>query len=154
MKWIGLLGGMSWESSIEYERMINIAVRERLGGAHSADVVIRSFDFAEIENPSVDRRLGRRDRGRRPAGGPVHTVGLLGTRYTMEQAFYCERLAERHGLDVRVPPESDRTMVHEVIYGESVGPGLVGTRNSTCQSRGFIRHPLWNHKTCPRQGVG
>ncbi|GEM_PF-4104156 len=49
MKRIGLLGGMSWESSIEYERLINHEVRRRLGGTHSGDLVIRSYDFAAIE---------------------------------------------------------------------------------------------------------
>lgn len=166
MKRIGLLGGMSWESSIEYERLINQAVRERLGGVHSADLVIRSFDFAVVErlqaagdwNSAGDllaaaaadlERAGAEllvlctntmhqvaDRieaattvpfvhiadatalAVRTAG--VRTVGLLGTRYTMERAFYRDRLAERHGLDVRIPDEPDRSVVHDVIYDELV----------------------------------
>lgn len=166
MKRIGLLGGMSWESSIEYERIINEEVRRRLGGVHSADLVIRSFDFAEIERLQAADRWD--DAGRvlanaaqvleaagaeiillctntmhRVAGAiedaiavpllhiadatalavraaGVERVGLLGTRYTMEQAFYRDRLVERHGLDVRVPDAAGRTLVHDVIYGELV----------------------------------
>ncbi len=166
MKRIGLLGGMSWESSIEYERIINEEVRRRLGGVHSADLVIRSFDFAEVEAlqaadrwDEAGRLLAGAARSLASAGAEllvlctntmhrvadaveaatevpllhiadataaavgaagVHTVGLLGTRYTMEQAFYRDRLVERHGLDVRVPDEADRALVHEVIYDELV----------------------------------
>ncbi len=166
MKRIGLLGGMSWESSIEYERLINEAVRERLGGVHSADLVIRSFDFAVVERlqaagdwdgagdllaaaASDLERVGAEllvlctntmhqvaDRIEAATTVPlvhiadataqavqtagVHTVGLLGTRYTMERPFYRDRLAERHGLDVRIPDEPDRSVVHEVIYDELV----------------------------------
>lgn len=165
MKTIGLLGGMSWESSVEYERMINRGVRARLGGTHSADLIVRSYDFAVIEQLQVDgdwdragallaadaRRL--QDAGAdvivlctntmhvvAPAieaaldvpflhladataaavlASGVATVGLLGTRYTMEQDFYRDRLAS-HGIDVLVPDEPDRTTVHDVIYGELV----------------------------------
>jgi aspartate racemase len=163
---VGLLGGMSWESSVEYERMINQAVRERLGGLHSADLLVRSFDFARIEAlqsagdwdgagrllADAARELvaaGARllalctntmhrvaDLVEEAAGVPllhiadatadavrgagVGTVGLLGTRYTMEQPFYRDRLAARHGLDVRIPGEADRALVHRVIYEELV----------------------------------
>ena len=61
MRTIGLLGGMSWESSIEYERIINTEVRRRLGGTHSADLLIRSYDFAEIEEMQEENRKLRRD---------------------------------------------------------------------------------------------
>ncbi len=165
MKRIGLLGGMSWESSIEYERMINEGVRARLGGVHSADLVIRSYDFAEIE--ALQAAGDWDEAGRRLAQDAVHlenagaeiivlctntmhvvashieaaisgeflhladttadavvaagvaTVALLGTRYTMEQDFYRGRL-EAKGLEVVVPDEPDRTMVHDVIYDELV----------------------------------
>lgn len=166
MKCIGLLGGMSWESSIEYERLINIEVRRRLGGTHSADLVIRSFDFAEIEALQAAGRwdtaadvLAGAARGLAQAGAQLlvlctntmhkvadaveaatdvpflhiadataaavrlsglQRVGLLGTRYTMEQPFYRDRLVQRHGLDVLVPDEPDRTTVHDVIYEELV----------------------------------
>lgn len=165
MKTIGLLGGMSWESSIEYERMINEGVRDRLGGVHSADLVIRSYDFARIE---ALQAAGEWDRAgdllaadaalleaagaeiillctntmhlladrieaaigveflhladataAAVIGAGIQRVALLGTRYTMEQAFYRSRL-ERHGLDVLVPDEPDRTMIHDVIYDELV----------------------------------
>jgi aspartate racemase len=165
MRRIGLLGGMSWESSIEYERIINTEVRARLGGTHSADLVVRSYDFARIEALqaaddwaaagallAADARL-LQDAGAELivlctntmhrvaadieaaidvpflhladataaaaiAAGTL-AVGLLGTRYTMEQAFYRERL-EQHGLRVLVPDEPDRTTVHDVIYRELV----------------------------------
>lgn len=166
MRTIGLLGGMSWESSIEYERLINTEVRARLGGVHSASLVIVSYDFAEIENlqavgdwAEAARVLAagalRLERAgaelivlctntmHRVAGAieaavgvpflhigdatglavraaGLSTVGLLGTRYTMEQDFYRGRLAERFGLGVVVPDEADRALVHRVIYDELV----------------------------------
>jgi aspartate racemase len=166
MRRIGLLGGMSWESSVEYERMINQAVRERLGGTHSADLLVRSFDFAEVEAlqeagdwADAGRLLADAARLLESAGcellvlctntmhrvaddvqaavdvpllhiadatgaavraAGVRRVGLLGTRYTMEQPFYRDRLADRHGLEVVVPEEPDRSLVHDVIYEELV----------------------------------
>ena len=165
MKTIGLLGGMSWESSIEYERIINTEVRRRLGGTHSADLLIRSYDFHEVEAlqeagdwdgagallagdaaaleaagaelivlctntmhivaPAIEAAIGvpflhladATADAVIAAGGT--SVALLGTRYTMEQPFYRDRLAAR-GLDVRVPDEPDRTMVHDVIFDELV----------------------------------
>lgn len=165
MRTIGLLGGMSWQSSIEYERLINEAVRDRLGGAHSADLVIRSYDFARIE---ALQEAGRWDEAGRllaadarhlqdagaeiillctntmhlvapaieaaidvrflhladataqavTAAGPT-SVGLLGTRVTMEGEFYRDRLAA-HGLEVVVPDEADRTAVNRIIFDELV----------------------------------
>jgi aspartate racemase len=166
MKTIGLIGGMSWESSAEYYRMINEAVRRRLGGFHSARCLMFSVDFAEIEEL---QRSGRwEDAGNRLAdaarrlerGGAellvlctntmhrvadevaaateipflhiadptaeaikargITSVGLLATRYTMEQDFYRDRLSQRHGLEVLVPDEPGRTVVHDVIYEELV----------------------------------
>jgi len=170
VKRIGLLGGMSWESSIEYERIINETVRERLGGAHSADLILRSYDFADIE--ALQAGGGWEAAGELLADGAamletlgaqmivlctntmhivadaiisavtvpflhiadataaavkqagVRKVALLGTRYTMEQPFYRDRLASRHGLDVRVPGEDERQVIHDVIYGELVN-GIV-----------------------------
>ena len=164
MKRIGLLGGMSWESSIEYYRLVNEITRERLGGLHSADCLLRSVDFLEIE---VLQRENRWDEaGERlaaearalAAGGAellvlctntmhkvadavtaavdipfVHIadttahavraaglsrVGLLATGYTMEQDFYVGRLRDVHGLEVLVPLQDDRRIVHDVIYDE------------------------------------
>jgi aspartate racemase len=164
MKRIGLLGGMSWESSAEYYRLVNEATRDRLGGLHSADCLLRSVDFAAIEE--LQRAGAWDEAGRRLAGEAqalvaggaellvlctntmhkvadaiigavdipfVHiadttahavraqgltTVGLLATAYTMEQEFYVGRLRDVHGLDVLVPDEADRRIVHDVIYDE------------------------------------
>lgn len=165
MKRIGLLGGMSWESSIEYERIINEAVRDRLGGVHSADLLIRSYDFADIEAlqttgawEDAARLLASDAVALEQAGAELivlctntmhtvadrieaaitvpflhiadataaavrtrhlHTVGLLGTSYTMEQPFYRDRLAA-HGIDVVVPRAHDRAVVHRIIFDELV----------------------------------
>ena len=173
MKTIGLLGGMSWESSIEYERIINTEVRRRLGGTHSADLIVRSYDFATIEalqaagDWDAAGRLLAGDAQQLERSGAqlvvlctntmhrvapaieaaisipflhladataaavltagISTVALLGTRYTMEGAFYRERL-ERHGLEVLLPDEPDRTTVHQIIYDELVR-GIVEPRS-------------------------
>lgn len=165
MKTIGLLGGMSWESSIEYERLINEGVRSRLGGVASADLIIRSYDFARIEalqeadDWAAAAALLAADAVRLEQAGAelvvlctntmhvvapaieeaitvpflhladataaavtaadVDSVGLLGTRYTMERDFYRSRL-ESHGLSVLVPDEPDRTTIHDIIYDELV----------------------------------
>ena len=164
MRTIGLLGGMSWESSIEYYRLLNQAVRERLGGLHSAECVMWSVDFAAIEQlqrsgdwQEAGRRLAELAARLEVAGAEalvlctntmhrladdvqaaidipllhiadataarikaagIERVGLLATRYTMTQDFYRGRLAERHGLDVLIPPEPDLSLVHDVIYQE------------------------------------
>jgi aspartate racemase len=166
MKTIGLIGGMSWESSLEYYRLVNEAVKAQLGGLHSAKCVLVSVDFAEIE---VLQRAGRWDEATEAmiaaarqveAGGAdlllictntmhkmaeevqasveiplVHIadaaaetilaqglkkVGLLGTRFTLEEPFYRGRLAEKHGLEVVIPGEADRASVHRIIYEELV----------------------------------
>ncbi|MGB1503575.1 MAG: aspartate/glutamate racemase family protein, partial [Ilumatobacteraceae bacterium] len=156
----------SWESSIEYERIINEEVRTRLGGTHSADLIIRSFDFAVIEDLQASgdwRRAGELLAGAArdlehcgaeilvlctntmhrlaadiidavsvpllhiadATAADIHrcgvrTVGLLGTKYTMEAEFYAGRLASQHGLDVRTPNETARNEVHRIIYDELV----------------------------------
>ncbi|WP_189176986.1 aspartate/glutamate racemase family protein [Streptomyces lasiicapitis] len=163
MKTIGLIGGMSWESSAEYYRLLNELVRERLGGLHSARCVLHSVDFAEIERLQVAGEweragdvLAAAAKGLEAAGadlvlictntmhkvaGQVESVlsvpllhlgdataeavraagerrvGLLGTAFTMEQDFYRDRLAS-HGLEVLVPDEAGRDVVHRVIYEE------------------------------------
>ena len=164
MKRIGLLGGMSWESSAEYYRLANEEVRRRCGGLHSADLILRSVDFAEIEGmQSAGRwvqagtRLADEARVLERAGAEllilctntmykvadaivgavavplihiadataeevqahgITTVGLLATRYTMEEDFYVGRLRQRHGLEVLVPDATDRRTVHDVIFDE------------------------------------
>lgn len=163
MKTIGLIGGMSWESTIPYYRLINEAVRARLGGLHSAKLVLHSVDFAQIEQlqrsgewDTAGAILAQAARGLQAAGAEllligantmhkvapavaaaVHipllhvadataaavkaagldTIGLLGTRFTMEQAFYVERL-QQHGLAVITPEPDARALVHRVIYEE------------------------------------
>lgn len=166
MKTIGLIGGMSWESSIEYYRMINEEVKLRLGGVHSAQSLMYSVDFAEIE---VLQHRGQWEQAGRvladaavrlERGGAdlivlctntmhlvadaitaavsipflhiadptaaaiqaqsIRTIGLLGTRFTMEQPFYRERLIEQHGLQVLIPDDEDRTAVHRIIYEELI----------------------------------
>ena len=164
MRTIGLIGGMSWESTAGYYRIINERINERLGGLHSAQIVLYSVDFAELEElqqtgnweqaTTVVAQAGQRVKAggadfivictntmhrmadeiqqqtalpvlhiadataRAVTGAGIRTVGLLGTRYTMEQAFYRGRLETLHGLQVVVPDPDDRTFVHEVIYDE------------------------------------
>ena len=159
MKTIGLIGGMSWESTAEYYRIINEAVRERLGGLHSAKIVMYSVDFEEIEqlqyeatNLMIDAAK-RVERGgadfvlictntmhrmaedvarnasipllhiadataERVVSSELTRVGLLGTKFTMEQDFYKGRLVEKYGLEVLIPNELDRQIVHNIIYRE------------------------------------
>jgi len=166
MKTIGLIGGMSWESSIEYYRLINETVKEKLGGLHSAKSMMYSVDFAEVEI------LQHQDRWAEAAimlieaaknlenGGAdfivlctntmhkvaddiqanvkipflhiadataqlvkasgIQKIGLLGTRFTMEEDFYKGRLFEEYGLHVIVPTAQEREIVHRVIYEELV----------------------------------
>ncbi|WP_421242556.1 aspartate/glutamate racemase family protein [Aeromonas enteropelogenes] len=164
MKCIGLLGGMSWESTVSYYQALNRGVKARLGGLHSARVLLSSVDFAEIERlqhagdwPATARLLAEAARNVQAGGADflligtntmhkvapeieaaidipllhiadatahqllvdgVKKVGLLGTRFTMEQDFYKERLQTRFGLEVLVPPEPQRERVHRIIYDE------------------------------------
>jgi aspartate racemase len=164
MKTIGLIGGMSWESTVPYYRLINEGVKQRLGGLHSAKLVLYSVDFHEIERLQHDgnwdeagARLAAAARALRAAGAEclvlctntmhkvaaaieaavdipllhiadptaqairqagIVTVGLLGTRFTMEEDFYRGRLETRHELNVLTPDASDRAEVHRVIYAE------------------------------------
>jgi aspartate racemase len=177
MKTIGLIGGMSWESTLLYYRLVNEEVRARLGGLHSAKTLLYSVDFEPIERMQAAGRWDeagevladaaeRLERGgadflvlctntmhkvapaiesrvRVPllhiadATGEViraaglRKVGLLGTRFTMEQAFYRQRLEERAGVEVLVPPERDRLRVHGVIYEElCLGDVRAGSRDA------------------------
>lgn len=165
MRKIGLLGGMSWESSALYYRLINEGVRDRLGGLHSASCVMTSVDFAVIEQMQAAGRwddagdvLAAEAAALERAGAEclvlctntmhkvaatisgalsvpllhvvdvtaaairsagLDTVALLGTRFTMEQPFYAERMAS-HGVTTLVPGAVDRRVVDEVIYRELV----------------------------------
>ena len=163
MKTIGLIGGMSWESSALYYRQINEAVKQRLGGLHSAKLVLISVDFFEIEAlqragdwAAAGELLAHAARRLEAAGADflllctntMHIVapaiqgavripllhiadptaqaiqkagltkiGLLGTRFTMEQSFYVERLRQQ-GLQVLLPVQTDRDCVHRIIFEE------------------------------------
>jgi len=180
MRTIGLLGGMSWESSLHYYRVINEEVRRRMGELHSADLLMYSVDFQPIERMQAEGRwadagklladgAARLERGgahfvvlctntmhkvapaiqagvRIPllhiadsTGIQIHKyglarVGLLGTRFTMEQSFYRERLAERFQLEVITPGEADRQRVHAIIYQElCLGKVLESSRDELCR---------------------
>ncbi len=163
MRTLGLIGGMSWESTLPYYRIVNERVRDRLGGLHSAKLVLHSVDFAEIEAlqhsgdwDAAGAQLADAARGLRLAGAEaivvctntmhlvapaieaavdipllhiadataqrIHAAGLtrvalLGTRFTMVQAFYRERI-EAAGIEVLTPDAAQRERVHRVIYDE------------------------------------
>ena len=155
---------MSWESTVPYYRQINEAVKERLGGLHSAKLILYSVDFHEIERlqhagdwVAAGALLAQAAQALERAGAEclvlctntmhkvassleaavnipllhiadptaeaikaagIQKVGLLGTRFTMEQDFYRGRLAEKHGLEVLTPSPKDRAIVHDIIYQE------------------------------------
>ncbi|WP_027814960.1 aspartate/glutamate racemase family protein [Paraburkholderia bannensis] len=164
MKTIGVIGGMSWESSAEYYRLLNSQMKARLGGHHNARSLMATVDFAQIEalqragdwealGVLMAQAAQQLERGGAdivllatntmhrvyaaieaaisipflhiadPTGAALRAanvtrVGLLGTRYTMEQDFYVGRLREVHGIDAIVPNEPDRADVHRIIYDE------------------------------------
>lgn len=164
MKTIGILGGMSWESTLLYYTWLNEGIRDSLGGLHSARIVMHSVDFGPIEADmaagnwsAVETALLRGAQSVRDGGADflliatntmhkfadrieeatglsvlhiadataahakanaLHTVGLLGTAFTMEQDFYKGRLADRHGLTVITPDTEERERVHRVIFDE------------------------------------
>jgi len=164
MKTIGLIGGMSWESSLEYYRIINETTKQKLGGFHSSKSILYSVDFEEIERlqhqgkwDELTRIMIRAAESLEKAGAELivictntmhkmaddvqasiripllhiadatakqiqlqnlHTVGLLGTKFTMEQDFYRGRLTEKFGLKVLIPADDEREIVHNVIYDE------------------------------------
>jgi len=163
MRTLGLIGGMSWESTIPYYRLINTRIKQQLGGLHSAELLLYSVDFAEIEKlqhagdwDQAGRLLGDVAQRLQIAGADalvictntmhrvlpeiekhisipvlhiadatavsvvaagIDCVGLLGTRFTMEQDFFRSRLEQR-GLRVLVPNAEQRSIVHRVIYEE------------------------------------
>ena len=164
MRIIGLIGGMSWESSLEYYRIINEQVKEKLGGLHSATSLMFSVDFDEIEKLQhqgnwkeatkimIDAAI-RLEKGgadfvvictntmhkmyndvqdkikipilhiadataEKIKAKGLNKIGLLGTKFTMEEDFYKGRLIEKYGFDVIIPNEKDRQVIHNVIYHE------------------------------------
>lgn len=225
MKTIGLIGGMSWESSAEYYRLINEEVKNRLGGLHSAQILMYSVDFDDIEGMqhagrwhdagrAMNHAAQRLERGgsdfivlctntmhkvadammegiriplvhiadatgKKIKAAGLTRVGLLGTRFTMEDAFYRDRLIHEFALDVLVPEMEDRKTIHRInfeelclghfhshsrsdfvrILGALVPPGFVaivthpmrGTRlkRSAPQVHGWLSGPLSSSKTSP-----
>jgi aspartate racemase len=176
MKTVGLIGGMSWESTIPYYRQVNELIKERLGGLHSAKIILYSVDFHDIERlqhagdwEAAGRLMS--DAARRLAGAgadflvlctnTMHkvaaaieaavqipllhiadptaveikaagfsTVALLGTRFTMEESFYKDRLHERHGLRTMIPTSDDCRIIHRIIFDElCLGQIRDGSRN-------------------------
>jgi len=166
VKTIGLIGGMSWESSIEYYRIINETTRTKLGGLHSAKSLMYSVDFAEVEILQHQGKWAEAadmlvDAAKRLENGGadfivlctntmhkvaeeiqasvqipllhiadataqvvkdsgIRAIGLLGTRFTMEEEFYKGRLSQQYGLQVHIPNAQEREVIHRVIYDELV----------------------------------
>ncbi|MFX1512369.1 MAG: aspartate/glutamate racemase family protein [Promethearchaeota archaeon] len=164
MKSIGLLGGMSWHSSQEYYQIINEKIKEKLGGLHSAKIVLFSVDFEEVVQLQLQGNWEKMadimiDAAKRieKAGADLllicantthkvadevaekvtipllhiadstaekikeknlRKVGLLGTKFTMEEEFYTKRLAEKHELSVIIPTEEERQIIHDILYKE------------------------------------
>lgn len=164
MKTIGLIGGMSWESTIPYYRYVNEGIKSRLGGLHSARCILVSVDFYDIERlqqagdwdaagalladaartlevagadfivlctntmhkvaPAIEAAVAipllhiadATAAAIKQAGG--RRVGLLGTKFTMQQPFYRERLSELHGIEVLLPNEAEQDSLHQIIYQE------------------------------------
>lgn len=181
MKTIGLIGGMSWESSTTYYQIINEEVKNRLGGFHSAKCILYSVDFNEIE---IYQRAGEWEKagqvlgevarslvlagadfivlctntmhkvagnieakvnvpllhiaditGKKVISDGIKRLGLLGTRYTMEQDFYKSRLEDR-GLEVIIPDDMDRELVNKIIFQE-LCLGII-TPQSKCEYKRII----------------
>ncbi|HEW91388.1 MAG TPA: aspartate/glutamate racemase family protein [Thermotogaceae bacterium] len=166
MKTIGVIGGMSWESTLEYYRIMNETVKRKMGGSHSAKMLVYSFDFDEVErlqhegnwdelsemminaahrlekagadflviatntmHKLVDNMIQRITIpilhivdvvGEEIVELGLKKVGLLGTKFTMEDGFYSNRLRENFGVEVFVPTNVERDVVHSVIYDELV----------------------------------
>jgi aspartate racemase len=174
MQTIGLIGGMSWESTAVYYRLLNEQVRDRLGGLHSAEILMRSVDFDAIVRLQKQGRWGEASqiltdiaRALEEGGagcllictntmhkladevqqavsipllhiadvtaGAISAAGckrplLLATRYTMEQDFYVQRLRDGFALDPVIPDESDRAVIHDIIFDE-LCQGIVDNRS-------------------------
>ncbi|GLK90538.1 aspartate/glutamate racemase family protein [Pseudomonas turukhanskensis] len=162
MQTLGVLGGMSWESTVTYYRLLNEGVRDHLGGLHSAPLLLHSVDFALIaamqksgDWQGAGKVLAHAAHGLQQAGAtalllatntmhkvapaieaamgiPLLHIGdavgqalkadgvkkaaLLGTRFTMQEAFYRERLSERFGIEVLVPPPDEQAEIDRIIF--------------------------------------
>lgn len=164
MKTMGLIGGMSWESSLEYYRIVNETVKEKLGGLHSCKCLMYSVDFGVIEAlqhqnkwdeltklmieasqnlkhggadfivictntmhkmaPEIEHATGLNVlhiadvTGAAISKDQIQKVGLLGTRFTMEGDFYKKRLKDNYDIEVIIPEDADRQIIHDIIYNE------------------------------------
>ena len=164
MKTIGLIGGMSWESSLEYYKIVNETVKEKLGGLHSCKCLMYSVDFGVIEAlqhqnkwdeltklmieaaqnlkhggadfivictntmhkmaPEIETATGLNVlhiadvTGAAISKDQIQKVGLLGTRFTMEGDFYKKRLKDNYDIEVIIPEDADRQIIHDIIYNE------------------------------------
>lgn len=164
MRTIGLIGGMSWESTQTYYQLINQGIKNKLGGLHSAKIILNSVDFAEIEHcqsrnhwqqageillqaalsvqaaqadcllictntmhkiaPQIEAAIDipllhiADATGEALYQANVQTVGLLGTKFTMTENFYIQRLAEQFNLSTLTPSSDARERIHDVIYNE------------------------------------
>jgi aspartate racemase len=164
LKKIGLIGGMSFESTLEYYRIINETVKKTLGGLHSAECILYSVDFNEIEilqhqsnwdelsnimvnaaqslkkggadfivictntmhklAPDIESKVGIKvlhiaeATGKKVIEKNIKTVGLLGTKFTMEEDFYKKVLKDKFNINVSIPDEDDREVIHQIIYNE------------------------------------
>lgn len=164
MKTIGMLGGMSWESTLSYYKAVNEGIKAELGGLHSAKICLYSVDFAEIETlqhkgqwdetamilaqaaqsveaggadcllictntmhkvvPQIEDKINipilhiADATAEQLVADGITKVGLLGTRFTMEQDFYKSRLVDKFDIEVLVPNDEDRRLIHRVIYDE------------------------------------
>ncbi|HAS6997917.1 TPA: amino acid racemase [Vibrio parahaemolyticus] len=180
MKTIGMLGGMSWESTASYYKAINESVRDKLGGFNSAKICLYSVNFDEIEKlqhqgkwsetakilskAAKSIELGGADfllictntihkvsseiessisipvlhiadaTARKLVTDGIQKVGLLGTRFTMEQDFYKQRIIDKFGIDVVVPNPAEQTIIHDIIYNElCLGVTSENSRNQYLQ---------------------
>jgi aspartate racemase len=164
MKTIGLIGGMSWQSTASYYQLINQGIKQQLGGLHSAKLVLVSVDFAEIEALQHQGDWGKMAiilsdaaksleaagadffiictntmhkvasqvadavtipllhiadaTGAQLVSDDMTTIGLIGTKFTMQQGFYKNRLTDRFSIDVLVPTDDEQDIIHRVIYQE------------------------------------
>jgi aspartate racemase len=178
MRTLGIIGGMSWVSTLEYYRLLNEGVQKALGGSHSARLLMSSVEFQQMADymaggdwPAVEKTLleeGRRLAqagaeavliasntmhlyaeqvqaaagvpvihiadavGRKIAAAAVRTVGLMGTRYSMEKEFYRVRLREKYGIECLIPEESERGRINSIIFDELVSGKFVD------ESRAFV----------------
>lgn len=164
MKKIGMLGGMSWESTATYYKLLNEGIKEKLGGLHSAKIILSSVDFEEIEKfqhsslwdetavilsneakaieeakadfliictntmhkvvPEIEKNINipilhiADATGEALVKKEIKRVALLGTKFTMTEDFYKNRIEEKFNIQVVVPNEKEQDIIHEVIYKE------------------------------------